>query len=248
MIDVHIHILPGVDDGSYSMEESLRMARIAVDSGVTEMVVTPHCNLPDEEEPLWAADFAKVLESLRSSLRENNIPLKTHLGMEIFGTEAVPDLMRQGKLTTLNGSRYPLIEFPFWNFGQQATDILAELVDMGYRPLVAHPERYHFTQDDPRLLNLWVDMGCYLQINRGSLFGRFGQREQALAHGLLERNFVTCVASDAHRSTRRTPWLADAHDLICDRFSAHRASRLMEENPRRILSNQEIQEVEPDWF
>ena len=248
MIDLHIHILPGVDDGSYSMEESLRMARMAVECGVTDMAATPHCNLPDDPEHLWAEDFRRVLHRFQQTLKEENIPLRMYTGMEVFGTPEVPRLLREGKLMPLAESRYLLIEFPFTDYGEEATRILGRVLEMGYRPLVAHPERYQFTQQSPQLLNLWVDMGCLLQINRGSLFGRFGGHAEALAYGLLDRGFVTCVATDAHRSTIRTPWLADVYQLIQEEYGKHAAEYLLEDNPRRILTNQEIENEEPDWF
>ena len=248
MIDVHIHILPAVDDGSFSMEESLRMARMAVGCGVTEMAVTPHCNRPDQPEVLWADELRLVLADFKQELARQKIPLQLHMGMEIYGFPDVPQLFHEGRLTTLADSRYPLIEFPFTDYGQEATQVLGQVLDLGYRPLIAHPERYVYTQRHPELLNIWADMGCLLQINRGSLMGRFGGAAQALSFGLLERGFVTCVATDAHRSTVRTPLLSDAYQIVREAFGTSYAKLLMEENPRRILQDQEILRDTPDWF
>lgn len=248
MIDLHIHILPEVDDGSYSMTESLRMARMAVESGVTDMAATPHCNLPDDPRRLWAEDFRRVLDRFRQTLGEEDIPLRMYSGMEVFGTPEVPRLLREGKLMPLADSRYLLIEFAFTDYGEEATQILRRVLELGYRPLVAHPERYRYTQLSPQLLNIWVDMGCLLQINRGSLFGRFGRRAEALAYGLLDRGFVTCVASDAHRSTVRTPWMADVRQLLREEYGGSAAQFLLEDNPQRILKDEEIENQEPDWF
>ena len=248
MIDLHIHILPCVDDGSFSLQESLRMARMAVESGVTEMAATPHCNLPDDPVHLWAEDFLGELEHFRAELKRENIPLKIHSGMEIFGTFQVPELFREGKLMPLAGSRYPLIEFPFSDYGEEATHILGEVLKLGYRPIVAHPERYHYVQRYPHIVDLWTDMGCYLQVNRGSLLGRFGRGPADMAYELLDRGFVLCAASDAHRSTVRTPWMADIRQLLTREYSKETAETLLERNPRKILLNEEIEMEEPDWF
>lgn len=247
MIDIHLHILPGVDDGSPSMESSLEMAQLALESGVKSVIVTPHCNLPDTI-CLNARQMQGQVQQLREALRRAETPLKVYGGMEIFGTPQTARRLQSGQLCTLAGSRYPLIEFPFVDYGREATEILDSVLRLGLRPIVAHPERYRFTQSEPRLLNVWVEMGCLLQINRGSLFGRFGRHAEALAHGLMERNFVSFVASDAHSSTARTPWLRDVAEFLLREYPKELAWALLEENPRRVLENQEIVTDEPIWF
>lgn len=166
MIDLHSHILPELDDGSQSLEESLAMARMAVQSGVTVMVATPHC-MDDRAQQVYAA-----WRLLREALRDTEIPLKLYLGMEIFGTADTVRLLRAGRLFPLNGSQYPLIEFSFRSTGEEETQILYQVLRAGYRPLVAHPERYGYVRENPELINLWTKMGCLLQINRGSQIGR----------------------------------------------------------------------------
>ena len=248
MIDIHAHILPGVDDGSPSLTSSLEMARLAVESGVTAMIATPHCNLPESDEPLWADVLTRCEQDLSQTLAREGIELTLCAGMEIFGTQDTPEKLRDGRLCTLASSRYPLIEFPFHNYGREASDILERVLSMGLRPIVAHPERYRYTQDEPRLLNLWVDMGCLLQVNRGSLLGRFGAREEALGHSLIERGFAAFVASDAHTSVVRTPWMRDVQELLRREYSQRSARLLLEENAGRVLRNETIEMDEPDWF
>ena len=247
MIDIHLHILPGVDDGSPDLESSLEMAQLALDSGVQRVIATPHCNLP-ETSCLNTKGVQMQVTRFRSALEQAGIPLGVYGGMEIFGTPQTAQRLQHGQLCTLAGSRYPLIEFPFTGYAQEATEILDSVLQLGLRPIVAHPERYRYTQSDPRLLNLWVEMGCLLQINRGSRFGRFGRHAEALAHGLLERNFVSFVASDAHSPTMRTPWLRDAAEFLLREYPKEMAWALLEENPRRVLENQKIDKSEPIWF
>ena len=242
MIDLHSHILPELDDGARSLEDSLAMARMAVDSGVTAMAATPHCG-SDRRKSVFAA-----WNLLREALEESGIPLSLYTGMEIFGTPDTPRLLREGKLLALNDSRYPLIEFSFYSDGEEETRILDRICRDGFRPLVAHPERYGYVQRDPRLIDRWVRMGCLIQLNRGSLFGRFGTEAQKLAAELVERGFVTVVASDAHSPRVRTPWMADVEKLLSAEFSPQTARILLQENPEKILKNDMIYPDEPEWF
>lgn len=242
MIDLHSHILPELDDGSQSLRESLAMARMAVDSGITAMVATPHC----ADDRSW--ETYEAWELLSQALSENEIPLKLFPGMEIFGTPDTVRMLREGKLFTLNGSRYPLIEFPFRSDGEEETAILRSVCKAGFRPVVAHPERYGYVQRDPRLVNRWHRMGCLFQVNRGSLLGRFGSRAQETAFELVNRGFASVVASDAHSPRMRTPWMADVQQLLTEEISAQCARVLLKENPKKILKDEEIPPVVPEWF
>ena len=242
MIDLHSHILPELDDGSQSLEESLAMARMAVQSGVTVMVATPHC-MDDRAQQVYAA-----WRLLREALRDTEIPLKLYLGMEIFGTADTVRLLRAGRLFPLNGSQYPLIEFSFRSTGEEETQILYQVIRAGYRPLVAHPERYGYVRENPELINLWTKMGCLLQVNRGSLLGRFGPGAQRMAAELVERGFVTAVATDAHSLRVRTPWMKDIQTLLSQEYSPQLARKLLLQNPQHILRNEPLPPSEPEWF
>lgn len=242
MIDLHSHILPQLDDGAQNLRESLEMARIAVESGITEMVATPHC--ADDR----AAEVRSAWLLLREALQETGIPLKLYLGMEIYGTRNTVRLLKEEKLFTVNGSRYPLVEFDFLSSGEEETEILKELVDAGYRPVIAHPERYVYLQQEPEYANVWTRMGCLFQINRGSLLGRFGDDAQDMALALVDRGFATVVASDAHSARRRTPWMADIRQLLRREFSKEAANYLLLYNANRILHDKQLPPVEPEWF
>ena len=242
MIDLHSHILPELDDGSQSLRESLAMARMAVDSGITAMVATPHC----ADDRSW--ETYEAWQLLSQALSENEIPLKLFPGMEIFGTPDTVRMLREGKLFTLNGSRYPLIEFSFRSDGEEETAILRSVCKADFRPVVAHPERYGYVQRDPRMVNRWHRMGCLFQVNRGSLLGRCGSRAQETAFELVNRGFASVVASDAHSPRKRTPWMADVQQLLTEEISAQCARVLLKENPKKILKDEEIPPVVPEWF
>ena len=242
MIDLHSHILPGMDDGARDIENALHMAALATQSGVSAMVVTPHC---DSDR---VALIRERLDWLRTAVDEEGIPLRLYEGMEIFGGPDTAELLRKGKLLTINGSRYPLIEFSFNTDGDDETAVLHSVLQAGYTPLVAHPERYRCIQEDPELVNLWAQMGCKFQINRGSLMGRFGPEAMDVAWALTARGFATVVASDAHSPTRRTPWMRDAWEILKQQISPSAAKWLLVENPRRIINDERLSSAEPEWF
>lgn len=242
MIDLHSHILPQLDDGARDLYEALEMARMAVESGVRVMVATPHCSGDRTYEVRQSWEF------LCAGLQEARIPLELKMGMELFGTWETAELLREGRLFTLAGSKYPLIEFDFVSDGEEETRILREVVRAGYRPIVAHPERYHYVQQDPRLINRWKKLGCSFQVNRGSLLGRFGGDVRRMAMELVDRGFAAAVASDAHRASVRTTWMADVKRLLEEEFSPTAARCLLRVNPQRILNNDELPSAQPGWF
>lgn len=248
MIDIHAHILPGVDDGSRDIGDSLMMASMAVQSGVSGIIVTPHCNIPGDNCVSGATEMRQSLTYFREALSDNEIPLELYEGMEIFGTPEVAEMMQEGILCPLAGSVYTLIEFPFSNYADEATAILESLLDLGLRPVVAHPERYYYVMEDPQILNEWFDMGCYLQANKGSLQGRFGPRVEALAHSMVQRRFVSFIASDAHSSRTRTTWMEDIFTLVENRYGREYAVQILNDNPDRLIRNLDISRKTPVWF
>lgn len=248
MIDIHAHILPGLDDGAANMYTSLEMAALAVESGVEVIVATPHSVEPGREKNYWSPKLAQAIRDFRRELERAGIPLIVAPGMEILGTPEVPGLLAERRLIGLNDSRYPLIEFAFFDFASESTEILEEILAQGMRPVVAHPERYRYVQEDPRLLNLWVEMGCLLQVNKGSLLGRFGRREQRLALELVDRGFAHVVASDAHSHDRRTTWMGEVREVLREEFSPETAERLLEGHPLALLRDEELDCDEPEWF
>ena len=242
MIDLHAHILPGLDDGSPDLETSVLMAAVAAESGVTHLVATPHSNQRGAFENYASPALQVRFDCLRAAVREAGIPLELSLGMEIFGTGDVLQLLHDGRLLTLGGGRYLLIEFGFHEDPLRIERLLDALLADGYWPVVAHPERYYGLQRMPNYLFDWANRGIVLQVNKGSLFGRFGRGAQALAAAMLERGLVGCVASDAHGPDVRTPDLAGAWDYLAERYSEELARCLLEDNPGRILRSEPLPE------
>lgn len=241
MIDIHAHILPGLDDGSQNLEISLEMAVQAVKGGVDRMVMTPHCNIPDmfdnynDENRLWYR-----MQTFRRQVKEAGIPLTLYTGMEVFGTPEVPSHLEKGRLLTINDTKYLLIEFPFFGSPYYATDILSEICHMHYAPIVAHPERYEYVQNDPELVDFWIRMGCGIQVNKGSLLGRFGRAAYYTGIRLLEEGMVSCIASDAHHSEWRTTFMDEVRMMISREYGESYADFLTRLNPERILEGKEL--------
>ncbi len=242
MIDLHSHILPGMDDGASNIMESIEMAKIAVDCGIRGMAVTPHCNNDRRKE------IRTGLMLLRDALQEANIPLILYPGMEIKGSPGTADMLSNGQLLTINGSRYPLIEFDFKSTGEMETNIIKDVAQAGFTPIIAHPERYFYVQEEPELLNVWKGIGCGFQVNRGSFLGHFGEGAKQLAYEMTARGFTTVIASDAHSDQHRIPWLKDAKMLLTRQYAPIAAQYLLRYNPLRILRNEELLQSDPDWF
>ena len=240
MIDIHTHILPGIDDGARDISDTLEMARIAVENGVTNMIATPHCNLPNRYDNYFDHEYRKVFIWAKEAIEEEGIPLQLHPGMEIYTTEEVPQLFRNGSLMTLNGSHYLLMEFSFTEDPEFANRMLVETSKLGVIPVVAHIERYHFVQAYPQIAKLWRDRGYVIQCNKGSYQGRFGEEEQKLAYKLLNWHLVDVIASDTHRPNVRTPNMRDVYDLLAQKYPAEYLKVLFHDNPMRILTDRVV--------
>lgn len=241
MIDLHCHILPGVDDGAENATAACRMAEQALNSGVHTVVVTPHCNLrgvrPNYRGPALDRQFA-LLQAL---LRQRGLPLRLLPGAEVFAhSDNIRPLLEAGRLTTLNHSRYLLVEFPFGAPGREITATLEAVARRGCVPVVAHPERYTAVQWDPRLAALWFRRGYIIQVNKGSLLGRLGQSSEETARELLRRGFIHVIASDAHDPDYRTAGFRSLLPLLERRCDPAYIDLLLRVNPERIVCDREI--------
>ncbi len=248
MIDIHSHVLPGIDDGSEDMEMSLDMLAMAAESGVDTLVATPHCNIPGEFENYLSRELEELFLELQRKAERAEIPLRLCRGMEIYATPELPELLKNGRVWTLNGGSYFLTEFNFGENPDFCSHILKQCERLGYRPIIAHPERYYFLQQDPELAYEWCTTGYGLQINKGSLLGRFGLQARQTAALLLEHGLAACVASDAHRPYERTTHMGEIKDYLDRVFGEDYRRLLLEENPSRILDGRELLGYEPIPF
>ncbi len=240
MLDMHLHILPGVDDGSPDEETSIEMAEIALSSGIDCIIATPHANQMGRFENFYTPEFAARFDRLRDILAENRLPLRILNGMEIMASTDMAEKIKDGRLVSLNGTDRYLIEFPFRADLAWINDRIRDVLSLGKTPVIAHAERYECVKTDPDTVSDWIEMGAIIQVNRGSLFGRFGRGAFIAADYMLAGDLVDLIASDAHGTDWRTPWLIDAYDEIAARFGEERADRLLVVNPTAIAEGTEI--------
>lgn len=240
MIDIHAHIIPGVDDGSQDIGTSILMAEMAAESGVSAIIATPHSNQRGAFENHVSDGLLRRMDGFRNEIAKESIDLDIAFGMEIFCTADVPRLLREKKLLTLNDSRYVLVEFNFGMDASRMERMLYSILDSGFVPIIAHPERYYNLQGQLELVADWMQEGIGVQINKGSIFGHFGRDARAFAYAMLRYGLVTCIASDAHGAESRTTDMTDIYDFLMTEFSVIEAERLLTENPMRIFSNKPL--------
>lgn len=243
MIDIHTHILPGVDDGSESVEMSLEMLRLAAEGGTSAVVLTPHNNLPGLLQD--TAKLSERFDMLCAMVEEEQLPIELIKGMELFATWNLPDLLEQKKVWTLNNTRYFLVEFDFEEEPYFCDRVLARCIEKGFCPVVAHPERYRFVQKSPEMVYRWICAGYGVQINKGSLLGRFGSSARRTAERLMGCGLVSCVASDAHFPWTRTPHMGEILELLEENYGEEYAEMVLYDNPARILDGRALVGYEP---
>lgn len=240
ILDMHTHVLPGVDDGARTVEESLQMLRNAAASNVSAVVATPHCNAPPAWENYDCETFRARLLELRQLASREGIPVQIIAGAEVRVTEELPALLRQKRIMTVNAGIYVLAEFLPWTDECFFLEQLERIRRQGYVPLVAHPERYSAVGRDPSIVGQWLDMGCHIQLTAGSLQGKFGTEARRAAEYLLRNDMTACVASDAHGAERRTNFLMDVYDHLTLQYSKSYAQALMWETPLRICAGEQL--------
>lgn len=234
MIDIHCHILPDYDDGADDLNEALEMARLAVHSGVTDIIATPHFSgEPEELEQLPIID--QRLTMLRTALDDAGIPLTLHPGAEILCLPDTVVMAENGDLPTLADTDYVLTEFYFDESFAFMDETLSQIALFGYRPVVAHPERYDAIRRDPRLLQRWARLGYVLQLNKGSVLGSLGSGAEQAANEILSMGLAHLFASDGHSSQTRTPHMGALRQWVEELCDEHYAAILLEENPQRLL-------------
>lgn len=238
MIDIHCHILPNADDGAETMDESLSMIRAAAESGVTAIIATPHSNLPAVPEKHYVSYALRDrFVDLCLAVRNAGIPVEILPGAEILCTPDLPELLREKQLLPLAGTRYLLAEFFFDEPLSYLDHMLGVIRAFGLIPVIAHPERYDAVQATPGCVESWLDAGCVIQLNKGSILGELGHRAEFTSHWLLRRNLVHLAASDAHGAVRRTTPLDELNRCLSRMYSPDLANTLLDHNPQRLLQN-----------
>lgn len=238
MIDIHSHVLYGLDDGAATLEDSVAMLRIAAEHGTTDVVATPHANLHYDYRPeLVRERLAEVAGAAGNGVR-------LHSGCDFhLSYENIQDAIADPSRYTINQKCYLLVEFSDLVVFRNTPDIFARLQDAGMVPIVTHPERNPLLRQRIEDLARWVESGTRVQVTAQSLLGTFGRSAQVFCKALLDRQLVHFVASDAHDCERRPPILDGAHAWLSKHYSAAIAESLCVINPRAALAGDELEET-----
>ena len=228
MIDIHSHILPGIDDGSKNMETSIKMLKMAEVRGTKIIVATPHY-IWGRYENQYDEIFA-LHQKLKLQAKTSGINIEILLGQEVMLDKYSLKLCKEKKLRGINGTSYMLIEFPMDKLPRDALDLIYELRILNIKPIIAHPERYEYINRTPTAINDFIEEGCLFQINAGSMQGVFGKKVHNCAKLLVREGLVNFIASDAHSINRRCPGLKEGfrEAEMLDREIEKKVSRNLE--------------------
>lgn len=234
MIDLHSHILPGVDDGAMSMEDALEIVAQAAASGFRKIVATPHY-FHGQSTPIHMLN--ETFSALSDAVKREKIKIALAKSMEIFAGDHLPDLLKAGEVWTYPNSSYFLVEFPYDEEEKYFDWLLDRCFNEGFIPVIAHPERYRAVRHNPKMAQNWVQKGYGVQINRDSLLGLFGEQAYQCANILLRKGWANCIASDAHEPEKRNCQWQDSFCQLPAIYGFSTLARCMEINPWRILNN-----------
>ncbi|MBL8304617.1 MAG: capsular biosynthesis protein [Ideonella sp.] len=243
MIDLHTHILPAIDDGSDSLETSLAMARIAVEDGITVMACTPHIypGLYMNDSPGIHAERNK----LQGALDTYRIPLKLVVGADAHLVPELLDGLKTGRVPTLHGSRYFLLEPSHHVAPPHFEQSVFETMAAGFQPVLTHPERLVWIEQHYDTFVALAHRGVWMQITAAAVLGKFGRRARYWSERMLDEGLVHILASDAHTTSMRSPRMAEAVERVASRIGREEALRQVLARPQAILDNLDPASVPP---
>lgn len=237
MIDMHSHIIPSIDDGSKSVQETFNMIKEAKKSGFTDIIMTSHYLLDYYEPTPQEIIFWK--DKLQEIIEDQNIGVTLHSGMEIYISNKLKELINKNQVLTLSDSRYMLIELPLSTTINYLDHVLFILQSLAIKPIIAHPERYKCVQQDPDIVQEYIDKGALIQCNYGSILDLYGKNAKQAVKTLLKRNQVDFLGSDCHKENTIYPIIPQAVKKIKKIIGNEAFYKISTENPQKVLNNQE---------
>lgn len=243
MIDFHSHILPNIDDGSRSIEETFNLIKEAKNAGFEAIISTSHymenyyeTNAPERE--VW-------IKAIYDNLQAKNIDINLYLGNEIYLSENIIKLLEEGKASTINDTSYVLFEMPLNVEPMNLYDIIYDMMQYKLVPILAHPERYSFVQNEPELVYDLIQKGVLMQANYASIIGYYGQKAQIIVEKFFENNMIHFLGSDVHRQNSIYPKIPEILKNISGIIGEEKLKELTTINPRLVLQNKRIDVEEP---
>lgn len=237
-IDIHSHILPGIDDGSQDFDASIQMLKQASADGIAQIILTPH-NKPARHnaDPLI---IESLLAELRKRMEDEGIAIKLHGGNELYYRNGLAEEIMDGKALTLAGSNYVLTEFnPMEDYDYIRYGVYS-LIAEGYHPILAHAERYSKINGKANRVEDLIEMGCYIQVNAGSVMGVLGFQTKFFVRRLLKEQLVHFVATDAHDTKERGSHIRECAFFIVKKYGEDYAREILYENPMHVIRNEYI--------
>ena len=246
MIDLHTHILPNVDDGSKSVEETFNLIKEAESVGFDSIISTSHYienyyESPVDERQEW-------INALSGALKKENINVKLYLGNEVYFSENIIKLLNENKIAKINNSKYMLFEFAINVKPINVYDVIYEMLQNKITPILAHPERYRFVQQDPSLIYELIENGVLMQANYASIIGWYGEKAEILAKKFLESDMISFLGSDVHRPNTIYPKIPEILDKLKEIIGHKKLYELTTLNPEKVLQNDDIELSEPKEF
>jgi protein-tyrosine phosphatase len=240
MVDIHHHLLPGLDDGPADLATSVAMARMAAEDGITHVVATPHAS---SRYPFDPAAVAERLAALQAELSTERIPLTVATGCDFhLSYDNIQDAIAHPKRYSLNSTAYLLVELPDYGLPPHLGETFYSLRLAGLVPVLTHPERNRTLQTNLPLLAQWLREGLLVQITTSSVLGQMGSKAQTMAHRLLADRWVHFLATDAHNLESRPPRMSEAHDLVAKKYGAAYAHSLCTANPQAVFDGRDLPE------
>ena len=237
MIDIHNHLLPGMDDGAESARETARMISIAVKEGITDIVST--CHVEAGMGPEYMAKYKECFGRVQDFIARREISLHIYPGQELFYTDGIVDALQREEVLTMNGTKHILVEFPVFESYQYIERALYRLQNAGYWPILAHVERYHSLRDW-KLIGQLREQGACIQVNASAVMGKAGHMTKWYCKQLLRKQYVDVIATDAHGSKHRRPLLKECQAYVKRKFGKEYAKLVLETNPRKVLKGERI--------
>lgn len=239
IIDLHNHILPGVDDGARSIDGAVEMAALAAQCGISKIIATPHYQYGVSAS---SEAFDNAFHALRAALEYEQIGVTLEKAMEIMACDNLPELLQQGTVWTYPNTSYFLVEFSPDESLEYFDWLLDRCADAGFTPVIAHPERYYAVRRHPEMARRWQEKGYGVQVNRDSLLGLAGEHAFYCADLLLRKGWANCIASDAHQPQFRSPHWGEAFRQLPGIYGFHTLAHCLETIPQRILENRPLTE------